>query len=462
MATCWSIHFDRGTVRVTASAESAPRTDLPHVVWDERTACLRAPAYRYPEVRAALEVRGLLKFDAVERRSPGVGRWVVPSLRDYQQQALTCYATGGRRGTIVLPTGSGKTRVAIAAMAQARVPSLVLVPTRALLTQWSEEIRRWYAGPVGIVGDGLVQPLPVTVMTFESAFRRLDELGDRFGMLVVDEVHHFGGGARAEALEMCTAPYRLGLTATAPEPDSVAREVIAEIVGPIVFELDFGSLVGKHLAELEHQLVRVELTPDERAEYERSIRPFQQLSSAFRRTHRAGPGAAWGFEQLARQLRSTPEGRSALAGFHRADRLASFPTAKQCVVGQLLDKHRDERSLVFTSTAQAARAVSRAWLIPAITADTRHPEREEVLARFRDGRVRAVVSARVLNEGLDVPEASIGIIVAGTLGKREQVQRTGRVLRPAPGKRAVLYELVTNQTLDDRRSKRRRTTHAAA
>ena len=93
--------------------------------------------------------------------------------------------------------------------------------------------------------------------------------------------------------------------------------------------------------------------------------------------------------------------------------------------------------------------------MPAITADIDRREREDVLARFRDGRVRVIASPRVLNEGIDVPDARVAIVVGGALGAREHRQRVGRVLRPQPGKRAVVYELVAEGTVDDARARAR-------
>lgn len=72
----------------------------------------------------------------------------------------------------------------------------------------------------------------------------------------------------------------------------------------------------------------------------------------------------------------------------------------------------------------------------------------------------AIASARVLNEGIDVPDARVAIVTGGTLGAREHVQRLGRVLRPAPGKRAVAYEVVTIGTMDERNAGTRGREHA--
>jgi len=90
-----------------------------------------------------------------------------------------------------------------------------------------------------------------------------------------------------------------------------------------------------------------------------------------------------------------------------------------------------------------------------ITCDIGRRERSDALAAFREGRLRTLVSARVLNEGLDVPEAEVGVIVGGSQGAREYVQRLGRLLRPAPGKRAVLYELITRATPETRQARER-------
>jgi superfamily II DNA or RNA helicase len=112
--------------------------------------------------------------------------------------------------------------------------------------------------------------------------------------------------------------------------------------------------------------------------------------------------------------------------------------------------------LVVTADNAAAYAIAREhWIMP-ITGEIGRRERERVRSAFREGKLRAMVSARVLNEGIDVPDADVAIIVGGTLGEREHVQRVGRLLRPSPGKRATVYELVTLATSEARRAAERR------
>jgi superfamily II DNA or RNA helicase len=112
--------------------------------------------------------------------------------------------------------------------------------------------------------------------------------------------------------------------------------------------------------------------------------------------------------------------------------------------------------LVFTADNETAYAIAREDLVMPLTCDIGRQEREEVLDRFRGGELRTLVSARVLNEGLDVPDADVAIIVGGALGEREHVQRVGRLLRPGEGKRAVVYELITRNTFEVGQARRRR------
>lgn len=441
-----AIRFDRGTIDLGAAK---PR--LEGVVFDPRTRSHRLSAHRFAELASRADDYGVVLTGDLRRS------WTKPEvapppieLRTYQEQALASWKAFGRKGLVVLPTGAGKTRVAIAAIADTKLPAVVLVPTRALASAWIRELFDRLNEPIGLVGDGERRVERITVMTFESAYRRMDAFGDRFGMLVVDEVHHFASGARIEALESCAAVARLGLTATAPEPWSEGVRMLDALVGPIVFELGYADLVGKHLAPLRMMTMLVRLDDDERTLYEESTRGFRELRRTFMRAH---PGAD--LPALLRGIAALPGGGRALRDHARAQELAGFPRSKRAIVRELLARHRAEKTLVFTSHCENAYTLSVDNLVPVITGDTSARERTDILAKFREGKVRAIVSARVLNEGIDVPDARVAIVVAGVQGVREHVQRIGRVLRPAPGKEALVYELVTRATSDARRAQLR-------
>jgi superfamily II DNA or RNA helicase len=145
-----------------------------------------------------------------------------------------------------------------------------------------------------------------------------------------------------------------------------------------------------------------------------------------------------------------------LSAWRQARKLLALTEAKRDTLRSLLQRHHHARTLVFTADNEAAYAIAREHLIMPITCDIGRKERDAVLERFRTGGLHALVSARVLNEGLDVPDADVGIIVGSSLGEREHVQRVGRLLRPTPGKRALVYELVARRTTEVGRARRRR------
>lgn len=508
--------FDLGTVILEDPPEEFDPRRFPGVVWDNRVGLFRAPGYRYRQLIGELTARRI-PFEDLIRQVPAwpfrpVSSWAASSgpassrptsswpvsperfpvgpataagdswenieLRPYQAAALAAWDLADRRGLIVLPTGSGKTRLALAAMAagtasraetgaesaaesavekgaktgspRRALRCLCLVPTRVLLTQWQAEIARVYRGQVGIWGDGAREVAAVTVITFESAYRHMDRLGNQFDLLVIDEAHHFGLGPQDEALELSVAPYRLGLTATLPDhPDRLRR--LEHLVGPVLYELAVGDLAGLFLAPFDLVTLTTPLTRNEQVVYRREVAGFRPFFRAF---FGRSPGAGW--EDLCREAGRCEAGRQAVAAWRRARRLVSFHTHKADMVHLLLERHRANKVLVFTASNEAAYTIAKHELIMPITCDIGRSERRSALDLFAAGKLRALVSSQVLNEGLDVPDADVAVVVGGSGSEREHVQRIGRLLRPSPGKRAVIYELVTRGTSEVEQAVRRR------
>jgi superfamily II DNA or RNA helicase len=451
-----TLTFDRGTLLLgePGSRGDARRLLGPLIddhelglVWDPRVSAFRAPADRYVALlRQAREHHVAIKDGCPLPQKISLS---APPLRDYQAAALDAWRIG-QRGIVILPTGAGKTRVAIAAIAAVGDATLVLVPTRALLWQWRDELARWYPKKIGVYGDGQRVIEDVTIATFASAYQRLDRFGQRFGLLVVDEVHHFSRGRQSEALEMCTAAQRLGLTATLDADDVAPGAPLARLVGPIVYQEAICTLSGRYLAPYDHIRLPVQLEEDERRRYERARGRFRSAYRAFRRS---GGDAAWQAFVVACQ--HSAAGRQALAGHREAQQIVARAQRKRLLLGRLLVRHATQPTLVFTADNDTAYAVSKQLLAPAITCDIAKKERESIFDDLRQKKINAIVSSRVLNEGIDLPEVGIGVIVGGSQGKREHVQRVGRLLRPGKNKRARVYELVCDGTHEVMHAERR-------
>ena len=150
------------------------------------------------------------------------------------------------------------------------------------------------------------------------------------------------------------------------------------------------------------------------------------------------------------------EGRRAMQAYRRQRELAFSAPAKLEYVEHLLHVHRRDRALLFTQDNATAYHVSRKFLVPAITHQTKIKERSEILEGLAKGTYSAVVTSKVLNEGVDVPEANVGVVLSGSGSVREHVQRLGRILRRREGKKAVLYEICSAGTAEGNISERRR------
>ncbi len=430
-------------------------------VWDKRTEQWRAPAGAYRETMLALRESGTPYQDraaAFEKLS--LESRVAMEPRPYQREALNAWRREGLRGTVVLPTGAGKTAVAVRAIERAGRSTLVVVPTLALLKQWYSVLSDSFGASVttGLLGGGYHEVTPLTVTTYDSAYIHAERYGDRFALVVYDEVHHLPAEKYAVIPKMLLAPYSLGLTATPERPDG-GHELLPELVGPVVYRRSPEELAGTYLAPYETVSIPVELTAAERVEYEVADAVYRDFLKKHRLSIRS-PEDWQRFIMVASTSHSG--GREALLAARRRREIRASAERKGATLESLLKRHWEDRTIVFTKSVEEVYALSSRLLVPGITYETPARERKEILDRFRIGRYRAIIASDVLNEGVDVPEANVAVILAGSASRREYVQRLGRVLRPREGKRAVLYELVTEGTGDEAASRRRREPVAGA
>lgn len=444
-----------GFVAGTLELRGIDRTssvELPGCAWDDRTACHRAPAVAYASlVRALVQQKIELADEARRYGELAGGAHVRREPRPYQTEALQAWQQQRGRGVVVLPTGAGKSLVAQLAIDARRRDTLVVAPTLDLVRQWHDQLRATFGGEIGVIGGGDHSVRPLTVTTYDSAYLYMEHLGARFGLLVFDECHHLPSGSYSAAARLALAPFRLGLTAT-PERVDGRDALLDELIGPIVYRKEIVELSGDYLAEYETERIIVDLAPDERAEYDAERAIYRQFIVS--QGIRLGAPDGWG--QFIMKSSRSPAGRRAMQAFRRQRALALCAPAKLEYVDHLLGRHTGEPALIFTQDNATCYEVARRFLIPAITHQTKMRERGELLTGLASGKYCALVTSKVLNEGVDIPAASVAIVLSGSGSVREHVQRLGRILRQSAGKRAVLYEIVTGDTGETYTSERRR------
>lgn len=446
------LEFDRGTILVHGDRDRVDELSLPGCAFDRRVALHRAPARHYREIITRLNDRGIPHQD--DARSYGKLDLSFQSDRSpfpYQQEAVDAWWQAGGRGIVVLPTGAGKTFVALMCMARVQRGTLVVVPTIDLMQQWYGVISSQFDTEVGLIGGGYYDIEPVSVSTYDSAYLHMERFGHQFGLLVFDECHHLPGPSYLMTADLSLAPYRLGLTATLEREDG-AEHLLRDAIGDTVYRQEIRSLSGEYLSGYETIKISVRLSPEERTEYQEARNTYRAFLES-QRIALSGPG---GWVRFLAATSRSEEGRRAFTAYRTQKAIAQGSQAKLRVLERLIRQHRRDRMLIFTSDNETVYRISRRFLVPAITHQTKVKERQDILAAFNAGRYPFLVTSRVLNEGVDVPEANVAVVLSGTGSVREHVQRLGRILRRVEGKHALLYELVAEQTGEEYASSRRR------
>lgn len=368
-------------------------------------------------------------------------------LREWQADALDQW-TKQHRGVAAVVTGGGKTMFAYACMMAAAkawpdLTFVIVVPTVALMDQWS----------VGLVDDLGVDPTDiattgggrrarsirrVNLMVLNSARTLAPQLAStRRTMLVVDECHRAASEQNSLALEgehVAT----LGLSATPKRDfDDLFATVVEPALGRVFYEYGYNEAMRDQvISPFELINVKISLTEEEQATYDAFTR---RIIVAMRRRK----GGADVDEQLERLLRER-------------SRVSTLARARLPMTIRLIEEHRLEKAIVFHEQIQAADIIARTLL------DRRHRSavyhsglgpsiRQDNLRMFKSGGVDVLVTCRALDEGVNVPNASVAVIAASTASTRQRIQRLGRVLRPAPGKTlSTVYTLYATSPEEDR------------
>ncbi|MCD6095845.1 MAG: DEAD/DEAH box helicase, partial [Thermoprotei archaeon] len=248
------------------------------------------------------------------------------------------------------------------------------------------------------------------------------------------------------------AKYRLGLTATPFRSDGL-HKMYDEIIGPIVYQVTMEELQRRgYLAEHIEKKIYVTLTPEEKKEYNKLMGIYLNYCNEVL-PHIDDPKER--FKEVLRLCLKDPKAREAIRARHKARQIALSAEKKIKVVEELLKEFVDEKVIIFSRYTDIVREISRRFFIPKILHDTPKEERDLILKYFKEGRITKIATAMALDEGVDVPDASVAIVISGTGSNREYIQRLGRILRPK-NKKAVLIEIITKHTIDHSLAYRRR------
>lgn len=454
MSSVFEIHYDRGTLVLKNIPHCLKSTKS--LAWDERTKEWRCLSHRYREIILKCHKENIPYTDKarhyknldLQLRNP-----IEP--RPHQAAAMEKWLEAGRIGTVCLPTGAGKTILALLMMQRCDRPTLVIVPTIDLLVQWQGVIEKNFGIRVGVLGGGQHDIRDVTVSTYDSACIHFEKIGDKFGFVVFDECHHLPAPQYVRIAESCIAPFRLGLSATVERSDG-RESVVYDLCGPLVYEAEVQGIIGQGLSPYNVKTISIDMSEEEREQYEEA----RAVYTSFIKKQKINFSRPDGWMRFVSTASRSPEGREAMKAYRRQKKLAQASDSKVKCLWNILTDHLGERIIVFTDDNEFAYRVGAHYFLPVLTHQTKSAERKEMLEKFRSGEIKTLVTSKVLNEGVDVPEASVGVVMSGSGAVREHVQRLGRILRFQEGKKATLYEFVSKNTSESYVNRRRRQHHA--
>lgn len=416
---------------------------------------------------------------------PKTGAAKIQPLLAWQFEALKAWRDNSQVGIIEAVTGSGKTRVAIEAIAETvkstDTYSLVIVPTLTLAHQWHDRVSaaRIVDGngiviKVGCVCGGRVDSFDdfrVLIATASSASQRLlqpPHSNGRGSLLIADEVHHLGAPEWAKALQPRFSA-RLGLTATLERNDEGVEKFIHPYFQKTIFTLGLERAIQDKIVAQYHTIfIGVRLNTTEQFEYTQATEKIRHSLRAIKASRLVDMDI---FGTMIKQVQknalmpSSPIYRAAkqfLSAFSARRSILACASNKPRRVAELaIALKRGKGTIIFSETLQAAAKA----LIPLkkvglgvalIASETPCSDRESILAAFSSGKTNVLAAPRVLDEGVDVPEADVGIILASSRSRRQFIQRLGRIIRRKPdGRPAHLFVLYVEGTREDPRSDER-------
>ncbi len=410
------------------------------------------------------------------------------TLYEWQKECLKLWLNNGARGMVQAVTGSGKTRLALCAIDELErmlgrdVMVKIVTPTSALMRQWADALQkhRNCRDEIGLRGGGRKDPANRRYMIYvinsaryELARQILGQLEEgKAVFLIADECHRYASGENHLIFEYLTridisqtACYSLGLSATLPSGQD--GHALAKALGPCIYTYEMAKASAMRTV-CPFDLFHISLTfqKDEREEYddltERLRHCWTQLRRSLPYSFPEGMTQKERFEKL-RHLAGGKDKRTARLASnyihltYKRKKLICMTQARISCAEELVCRlDPDDKILIFGERIAQAEELYQILY-------RRYPGRvgrchshfteqtnRNTLECFRTGEFRILITCRSMDEGVDIPDASIGIILSGTSTQRQRTQRLGRIIRRHNGKeRASLYYLHMEDSVED-------------
>ena len=402
----------------------------------------------------------------------------------FQEKAISNWVEAGKLGTIALPTGSGKTLIALQAIEKLRLKTLIVTPTIEMLNQWKQMLIHWLCIPedkIGLYYGNEKQIRDITIITFQSGHRKIsaeveaddeievddtlvDEIGklsELVGFLIMDEGHHSAAPVFQRIMTKIKSRYRMSLTATPYREDK--NETLAFLaMGDVVHQEDYYTLaLQKVVSPIDYKRIKVAPTTTEES--------IILLKASFVRGDRwERGGERYGnscdkeglkedqnkMVQLWKkgmyfQLRQEMDPKYDIENTRQIQirNLFGFSEGKWAQLKTIVEENKNSKILIFNEFVEGAALISfylkkLGCNSKVLTGSTKPTERKAIFEEFKTSKQFMLATTTVLDEGINVPDCDVVVIFNGSRSKRQMIQRVGRGCRYRTGKVEKVYELI--------------------
>ncbi len=377
----------------------------------------------------------------------------------WQKDAVETWNKANGRGVIQAVTGSGKTMVALHMISRyvaANRICLIIVPSIALLKQWKEAIEiELGIRKLCILGGGYGNVVSQNTQVFMGTVHTLSKISNSLPtphLLIADEVHRYGAPTFQKAL-LPQAPHRLGLTATFERADEAVDEVLKPYFSAIIYEYNYGDAKRDNvIANFSVALLGTKLSGQESEKYDDISNEMTTTRNWLAKnliTSANGNNffsvisdAARSFDRIGRQankyLKLISDRKKLIdtstEKFNAIPLLAkAIQTAKKTIIFCSATEVADNLVVILRNVDIEARAYH---------SKQKENERQEVLEALQDGDIDVIVAVNALDEGIDVPDLDLGIIISGSKQRRQMIQRMGRIVRKKHDGRGAAFILL--------------------
>ena len=440
---------------------------------------IKFSGFLLPFVLSTLKNNRITNIDIKEDLPNNFGWKMAKNFVPYtvQKEALIAWKNK-HYGTLVLPTGAGKTLVGIMAIVDALERTLIVVPSIEIMDHWRNELLKWTNIPVSHIGTYSSERKEIgliTIVTYQSGHRafsaedetnpfidesfleEFEKLKSQFRNYILDEGHHSPAKIYRKIMTSMQGVKRMSLTATAERHDG--NETLSLLAcGPVVYKTDYVDLARQgivcpiyyirepvFLTEMETEFVYnlAKLRGDIPAEIAR----LRTKGASFAHLTAEKLSLAKKIRDLCKQLPISSVGPE-MSQVIPKRKIFGFAENKLKKLCEIISRHKNSRIIIFNELRKGTRVIEKYLKDNGIDCEVLHggagsrTQRRDIFNNFSQGRARIIVTTTVLDEGINVPACDVGIVVNGSSAKLQMTQRVGRVARNGYMKIGHFYELV--------------------